>query len=813
VALARIVFLMALSCLFAAASFATEKAQLTEPLADAVLAPTAARFAWSPIAGAKYYIYVGSAVGAKNFVDSGELSATEFVARNLSSSDTIYVRLWTKVGGVWAFVDYTFQTGGPARLALPIRDSSGFIPLIAEFRWTSTPDATAYYLYVGRSVGAKDIVDSGETLALSRVVSGLPEGEHVYVRLWTKVSQQWSFNDYQFDVRPLRAKLVAPIPSTLEAEPKQTFKWLGVPDAEAYYLYVGRGQGASDVVNTGEVTGTRFEGPVLDGATDYYVRLHTKVGGVWRSRDYEFRTAPIAQMISPKLSIAGIVPGIKFSWSRVEGAAAYYLYIGSAPGQKDIVDTGELATTSFKPTSLPGGEMLHARLWTKYDGRWRYVDQPFTTAPVPSIIEPRPGAIGVDRNLVLRWSGVRDADVYRVQLGTTPHGSELFDSGPVVSTSLPISVPLLEAIYGRVWARSGGVWRQSAIVFSTAAAVAPTIFTEPPNLRAYSAESGFRWSGNPLAQSYRLLIGTRPGGNDVYDSGAIRSQRHFVSTLQPAATYHATLVTTYLSGATSSTNIEFVGAPAETTFASKFESVTEAAATVADMAANNFAAAGSLLETVTQLRNRFVANCDDYSNTLLALLRDMNVDVSARLVYTSLVPNAYDTHTLVEIQNTDAGRWVLVDPTFGVVPRRAFDGQPATSHEMSEYTRNRDWTAVSYDLLNTFSEERLRGYYIDYPLLFANIYDSATGEPIDGVESVIDLYRQSADIIESSAYGLAARCTGDSDVASVLVDGWIVDLACDGVDRQTLVLHVLQLQLADPESATQLLEPRRYVFD
>jgi len=185
----------------------------------------------------------------------------------------------------------------------------------------------------------------------------------------------------------------------------------------------------------------------------------------------------------------------------------------------------------------------------------------------------------------------------------------------------------------------------------------------------------------------------------------------------------------------------------------------------------------------------------------------MNVGLPARLAFTSLVPNAYDTHTLVEVKDVDTVRWVLIDPTFGLVPRRGFDGEPATSTEMSGYTRRRDWAGVSYDFLNTFSEERLRGYYIDYPLLFANVHDPATGDPIGPVESVIDLYEISSASVEVSEHALAARCTGESDVASVVVDGLAVDLDCDGVDRQTLVLPASQLELADPEGSSELLDP------
>lgn len=799
----------------AVGSLAAQPAQLVSPLPGSTIRADETRFIWAPVAGASaYYVYVGSENGARDLAESGELGDTEFTASNLPGTATVHVRLWTQTNGVWVFVDYEFRTLADSRLILPVADSSGSIDPSTLFRWTSVSNATAYYLYIGTSRGGKDIVNSGETLALSRSVVGLPEGEHIFVRLWTKVSGQWYFNDYQFDVRLLRAKLIAPTPSTLSANPRPLFEWSPVLGAQAYYLYVGSMPGAKDVIDGGATLNTRFNGPVLAGATRYYVRLFTQAGGVWRFRDYEFRTAPIARIVNPALPGVPVIPGNEFSWSRVEDAEAYYLYIGSGPGQKNVVDTGVLQTTAFRPASLPGGETLHARLWTKHGGIWRFADESFITAPVPSFVAPRMGAMDVGPTVTLRWQPVRDAEAYRVELGSTPHGSELLDSGLIGSTELgPIDLPELPVIYGRVWARAGGVWRQGGVIFSTAEDVAAARLTSPRNLAAYAAADGFRWLGNPLAAHYRLMIGTSPGGSDVHDSGPIRSHRRFVDDLVPGVVYHATLVTSYVSGAIESTSIQFVGSIAEQTFESKFQAVAEAAYEVTAMAENNFFVPGSVLETVTRLRNRYLANCVDYASALLTVIEEMNVGLQARYAHVSLVPNRFDVHTLVEVWDDTEDEWVLVDPTFGVVPR-GLDGRPTTSDMLSAYTRSRDWASVSYEYLGPSTEALLTNYYIDYPLLFTNVHDPVTGIPREPVPFVIDLYEVLSGTVGSSPHGLAARCVGGSDTATVLVSGLAVDLACDGPDRQTFILGQSQLELADPVGqSTQLLMLRRVVFD
>ena len=56
---------------------------------------------------------------------------------------------------------------------------------------------------------------------------------------------------------------------------------------------------------------------------------------------------------------------------------AYYLYVGTTAGAKYLVNTGEMLQTAYRAT-LPGGQLVYARLWTKVNGVWRYTDSSFT---------------------------------------------------------------------------------------------------------------------------------------------------------------------------------------------------------------------------------------------------------------------------------------------------------------------------------------------------------------------------------------------------------------------------------------------------
>src|SRR2546426_238725 len=78
----------------------------------------------------------------------------------------------------------------------------------------------------------------------------------------------------------------------------QPFQWSTVPNAQAYYLYVGSTFGAGDLVNTGEIQQPSRVVPALPAGQLLYVRISTKVGGVWRSTDSTFTAAPLTSTMT-----------------------------------------------------------------------------------------------------------------------------------------------------------------------------------------------------------------------------------------------------------------------------------------------------------------------------------------------------------------------------------------------------------------------------------------------------------------------------------------------------------------------------------
>ena len=90
--------------------------QITSPTPGSTLSGSTVTFQWSSGAGAQgYWLYVGSTgVGSYNIHSSSEIPTGTLsrTVSNVPTSGTIYVRLYTKLNGIWTTAnsrDYTYS--------------------------------------------------------------------------------------------------------------------------------------------------------------------------------------------------------------------------------------------------------------------------------------------------------------------------------------------------------------------------------------------------------------------------------------------------------------------------------------------------------------------------------------------------------------------------------------------------------------------------------------------------------------------------------------------------------------------------------
>src|SRR5206468_1040534 len=164
------------------------------------------------------------------------------------------------------------------------------------------------------------------------------------------------------------------------ADLSQAIRWTSVAAVQAYYLHFGTTPGAKDLVDTGEILQTSYLAGVLPAGQIVYARLWTKVAAVWQYTDSSFSAAPrlTTTLTYPLNGAVSANMSQPVQWKTVTNVQAYYLYIGTSAGAKDLVDSGELQLTSYLVGNLPVGQTVYARIWAKVGGVWRYTDSTFS---------------------------------------------------------------------------------------------------------------------------------------------------------------------------------------------------------------------------------------------------------------------------------------------------------------------------------------------------------------------------------------------------------------------------------------------------
>lgn len=437
----------------------------------------------------------------------------------------------------------------------------------------------------------------------------------------------------------------------------------------------------------------------------------------------------------------------------------------------------------------------------------------------PQFIYPTSGQQAVDPTHPIEWSQVANAYAYELQVGTSPGAHDVFDSGVISATSISVpSLPKTGVLYARVRAVPNG-WssdpgtdfsRAEYVTFRMDSAVTGATFTYPTNAGMADAGTPISWTDDPLAQGYRLTLGTAPGGHDLLDTGTINTRLRVAAGLPVGITIYATLYTAYAGNVEQKQQITFTVGNASASGADLMAVARTLAAHVREMAdIDNQPYDGTPLIAPVAAEGSAVADCTAFARTLLQLLAAANVGLQSRELAICFNTNSYDCHDLVEVQDPDSARWVTLDPTFGLYAVDS-NGQPATAQEISDAARSMNFGAIGYHYLTSAGDAYARAYYIDYPLLFLNVYQPNSGQLLEAqpaVQPYFDLMGASADDSVSNYY--AVQCASGSASATATWDGAVRTYSCS--EGFTPVFWAISVSTGDP-SAAAVWRLHRFVF-
>jgi hypothetical protein len=172
---------------------------------------------------------------------------------------------------------------------------------------------------------------------------------------------------------------------------------------------------------------------------------------------------------------------------------------------------------------------LYARLYTEVNGSWNtYTSSTFTVAYSAATMtypNPRYSYASLDATVPFTWMPVSGASGYELWIGSSPGADDVLQSGLLSQPSfLTGPLPVGEQLWARVWTLTSGTWVYAGDVPFSAAGM---ITAPAQQSLAVNPGSPVSWApgatidGN--APSYELMIGSSPGGNDLFDSGKTSS--------------------------------------------------------------------------------------------------------------------------------------------------------------------------------------------------------------------------------------------------------------------------------------------------
>ena len=180
-------------------------AVMQTPTPGSTLSGSSVTFDWTAGTGASaYWLTVGSTAGGDDYYSSGNLGnvLTAIVNGLPTNGSTLYVTLYSLIGGAWVPNAYTYTAlsgaeGGVITTPTPGSTLSGSS---MTFGWTAGAGASAYWLVVGSTAGGDDYYSSGNLgNVLTAIVNGLPtNGSTLYVTLYSLIGGAWVPNAYTY---------------------------------------------------------------------------------------------------------------------------------------------------------------------------------------------------------------------------------------------------------------------------------------------------------------------------------------------------------------------------------------------------------------------------------------------------------------------------------------------------------------------------------------------------------------------------------------------------------------------------------------
>jgi hypothetical protein len=167
---------------------------------------------------------------------------------------------------------------------------------------------------------------------------------------------------------------------------------------------------------------------------------------------------------------------VTFTWNQFASASSYYLGVGTAPGSANIFSRNVGLATTQSVSGIPLGSLIYvtqtvifgppkpASLSANVNYSYNYVYATLGSAAV--MIAPTPGK-SINYLTSFAWSTGSGAAAYGLMVGTSPGGSDLWNSSTLATTETVdfrsakqnlCGLPIYVRLYTLLGSLGNGVW-------------------------------------------------------------------------------------------------------------------------------------------------------------------------------------------------------------------------------------------------------------------------------------------------------------------------------------------------------------------
>jgi hypothetical protein len=476
---------------------------------------TSATFQWAASSAAtQYWLHVGSVPGGSDVYDQDRGTNLNALVSGLPQS-TIYVRLFSLIGGVWEYRDYVYN----------------FTPAVYD-ETLKAPKCDTPVAGCGSNtllIGRDGISGGAEPHQPNTILNACSDGNYGEFHVDESNDVIRIFTQDGGVFRPGKTVRV-------EAD-----VWVWAPAVDLIDVFA-----ASDASNPSWTYVATV--PALDfGVQTLSVTYALPVGDLQAVRvifrylggvqtcgavaSYDDTDDLIFAVENATAQISSPAPGstlpgstVRFDWTAGVGVTQYWLHAGTSPGASDLVSQDAGTARNVTVSGLPlDSSVVYVRLWSFVD-TWRFRDYTYTAAPNTTPAEmvlPSPGSILTSSTVTFQWTpGGSAVTQYWLHLGTSAGGNDILsqDLGLGVNRTLDNLPVNGNPVYVRLWSLSANAWIYRDYVYGTG--LPATMSSPAPGTKFSGSSVTFQWNAGAAVTQYYVWAGSTAGSFDLANQDA-----------------------------------------------------------------------------------------------------------------------------------------------------------------------------------------------------------------------------------------------------------------------------------------------------